>query len=269
VRRYRPTLGRPRASILAKGGEADAAAAPYRSTKYSLLVGHPVLHLAMPPPSAAMRSIDRSEIVSAWSKNHFRPFRGIRSRAYALVYVERAADRLVVRLRAGATASDSRQRMRTTSSSSRSISAGMSGRGWRKSSKSAAEKDEHLAGAVVAEVVAALLIRRGFHPVEEVLLLVLRLLGEEVVGEADGELPLLLELLDERRSRPGLVLEAPTGVDGAGHAEPIQLTHEVARRIELVLERQLRPFGQRRRRDSALGLASNSPTGMPRASRTI
>src|SRR5207249_237150 len=80
----------------------------------------------------------------------------------------------------------------------------------------------------------------------------LRLLGEKVVSEADRELPLLVELLDD-----GVVvrkvLEAATGVDGAGHAEPIQLAHELARRIELVLERQLRPFGQRRVEDAGVG----------------
>jgi hypothetical protein len=32
---------------------------------------------ATPPPSAAMRSIERSEIVSAWSKNQLRPLSGM------------------------------------------------------------------------------------------------------------------------------------------------------------------------------------------------
>src|SRR5207245_7394510 len=84
-------------------------------------------------------------------------------------------------------------------------------------------------------------------------LLGLRLLGEEVVGEADRELPLLLELVEDA-VRVRIVLGAPAGVDGARDAEPIQLAHEMARRIELVLERQLRPFGQGRVEDAGVGL---------------
>ena len=32
---------------------------------------------AIPPPSDAMRSMERAEMVSAWSKNHFRPWSGM------------------------------------------------------------------------------------------------------------------------------------------------------------------------------------------------
>src|SRR5882762_6929727 len=131
--------------------------------------------------------------------------------------------------------------MRTTVSSSLSICVGISGRGWRKSSKSAAE-NQHLAGAVVAKVVVALFVLRGSRPVREVLLLALRLLREEVVGKSDRELAVVVELLDDSVVL-GIVLEAAARVDGSGDAEPIQLAHEVPGGIELIVERQLRPLG--------------------------
>ena len=87
---------------------------------------------------------------------------------------------------------------------------------------------------------------------EEVVLLALRLLGEQVVGEADGQLAVVGQLLDDRVV-VGIVLEAAAGVDGAGDAEAVQLAHEVARRVDLVLERQLRPLGQRRVQDAGVG----------------
>ena len=40
----------------------------------------------------------------------------------------------------------------------------------------------------------------------------------------------------------GIVLEAAAGIDHAGDAETIQLAHEMARGVLLVLRRQLRPL---------------------------
>ena len=88
---------------------------------------------------------------------------------------------------------------------------------------------------------------------QEVVLLALRLLGEEVVGEADGELAVVGQLLDDRVV-VRIVLEAAAGVDRAGDAEPVELAHEVARRVELVVERQLRALGQRRVEDAGVRL---------------
>src|SRR3989442_13915186 len=51
-----------------------------------------------------------------------------------------------------------------------------------------------------------------------------------------------------------MLLGAPAGGNGPRDAEPIQLAYEMARRIELVLERQLRPFGQGRVEDAGVGL---------------
>ena len=130
-------------------------------------------------------------------------------------------------------------------------------------------EDQHLAGAVVPEIVVALLILGRLGPVQEIVLLAFRLLREEVVGQADGELVLVGELANDRVV-VGIVLKAAAGVDRAGHAEPVQLAHEVARRIDLVVERQLRPLAPTSRRGSpAFGLASSRPVGSPRASRTI
>src|SRR5262249_9507264 len=42
-----------------------------------------------------------------------------------------------------------------------------------------------------------------------------------------------------------IVLKAAAGVNGAGHAEAVELTHEVPRRIHLVFLRELRSFCQR------------------------
>ena len=52
-------------------------------------------------------------------------------------------------------------------------------------------EDEHLTATIVSKIVVTLLVFRRAGPVQEVLLFTLWLLGEEVVGEADGELPSL------------------------------------------------------------------------------
>ena len=81
----------------------------------------------------------------------------------------------------------------------------------------------------------------------------LRLLREEIVGEADSELALFGQLLDDGVV-VGIVLEAAAGIDGACDAEPVQLPHEMACRVDLVVERQFRPLGQRRIEDAGVGL---------------
>ena len=83
--------------------------------------------------------------------------------------------------------------------------------------------------------------------------LLLRLLREQVVGDADRELAVAVQLLDDLVVL-GVVLETAAGVDHAGHAEPVQLAHEMPRRIHLVLGRQLRPLGERGVEDGRVGL---------------
>jgi hypothetical protein len=111
-------------------------------------------------------------------------------------------------------------------------------------------EDQHLAGAVVTKVVIALLVFRGFRPVQEVRFLALRLLREKVVGDPDGEFARFAELADDFVIFR-IVLKATAGVDGAGYAEPVELAQEMARRIELIVDGQLRPPGQRFRRSAA------------------
>ena len=71
-------------------------------------------------------------------------------------------------------------------------------------------------------------------------------------------LPLAVQLLDDPVVL-GIVLEPAAGVDRAGHAEPVELAHEVARRVDLIFERQLRPLGERRVEDCRVGLGEQQP----------
>ena len=62
--------------------------------------------------------------------------------------------------------------------------------------------------------------------------------------------PLPRELLDHPVVL-GIVLPAAAGVADAGHAEAVQLAHEVPRRVQLILERELRRARDRRVEDEA------------------
>src|ERR1700730_15314737 len=88
-------------------------------------------------------------------------------------------------------------------------------------------EDQHLAGAVMAEVVVALPVFRGFRPAQEVRFLALWLLGVQVVGDPDGKLASFAELADNFVVFR-VVLKATASVDGAGYAEPVELAHEMA-----------------------------------------
>ena len=97
----------------------------------------------------------------------------------------------------------------------------------------------------MAEIVVALLVFHALRPLEEVGLLLLGLLCEQVVGQAHGDLPGLVELLDDFVVLR-IVLETAACVDHAGHAQAVQLAHEVARGVDLIVQRQLGALGQRR-----------------------
>ena len=114
-------------------------------------------------------------------------------------------------------------------------------------------EDQHLAAAVVAEIIRALLVFRGLRPVEEIVLLALGFLREQVVGDADGELAFGGELFDDRIVFR-VVLEAAAGVDRAGHPEPVQLPHEMPRRVDLIVERQFRTAGEGRVENAGIRL---------------
>lgn len=104
---------------------------------------------------------------------------------------------------------------------------------------------QHLASAVVAQVIIALVQGDAAGPVLEVAEFFLGLLGEQVVGDAHRQLLVLGQLLDHRIVI-GVVLEAAAGVDGTGEAQAVEFTHELAGRVDLVLQRQFRAFGQGR-----------------------
>ena len=140
-----------------------------------------------------------------------------------------------------------------TCSSSLSIGAGRSGRGCAEILEVGGGKDQHLARAVGAIDVVALAGLHHAGPAGEVRRLAARLLGEEIVGDAHGELAVGMQLLDDLVVLR-IVLEAAAGVDHAGDAEAIELAHEVARRVELHFGRQLRPLGQRAVEDRGIGL---------------
>src|SRR5580658_9177567 len=112
---------------------------------------------------------------------------------------------------------------------------------------------QHLATTVVAKIVIALFVPRGARPVEEVLLLSFWLLRKEVVREPNRELSLVRQLLDDGIVF-GIVLKAAAGVNSSGHAEAVELAQEVARRIELVVEGQLRTLGQSGVENGRVGL---------------
>ena len=203
-----------------------------------------------------MRSIDRSEIVSAWSKNQFRPVeRNVP--VDALEHVERARDRLVIGRvqppRPAVLRQDAHDLFELALHLRRHVGTRLA-----EILEVGRREDQHLAGAVVAEVVVALLVFRRLRPVEEILLLALRLLREEIVGEADRELAVVGQLLDDRVVLR-IVLKAAAGVDRAGHAEAVELAHEMARRVELILERQLRALGERRVEDAGIRLGEQQP----------
>ena len=108
------------------------------------------------------------------------------------------------------------------------------------------------------KIVAALLEFRIPRPVEEVVLLALWFLGEEVVGDAHGQLTFGGQLLDDGVVFR-VVLEAAAGVDRASHAEPVQFAHEVPGRVHLIFERQFRPAGEGRVQNAGIRLRQQQP----------
>ena len=77
----------------------------------------------------------------------------------------------------------------------------------------------------MTEVIVALFVFRRLGPVQEIRLLALGLLREQVVGEPHGELTLFAQFLDDGIILR-IVLKAAACVDGAGHAETVELAHE-------------------------------------------
>ena len=111
-----------------------------------------------------MRSIDCSEIVSAWSKNQCRPSSGMSS-VDPLEHVERARDRLVVGgvqpQRPAVRGEDAHHLLQLAFHFRRHVGARLA-----EILEIGRREDQHLAAAVVAVVIVALLVFRGLRPVE-------------------------------------------------------------------------------------------------------
>ena len=110
-----------------------------------------------------MRSMIASVIVSAWSKNQCRPSNGM-SLVDLLEDVERAADRLVVggvqAERPAVLGQDAHDVLELALHLRRQVGARL-----EEVLEVGGREDQHLAGAVVAEVVVALLVLRRLRPV--------------------------------------------------------------------------------------------------------
>ena len=124
-------------------------------------------------------------------------------------------------------------------------------------------ENEHLAGAVHAVEVVPLPRRGHRDPSGEVRQFPLGVLGEEVVGDPQGEFPFSCQILDHLII-VRVVLEAAAGVYGAGEPQPVQLAHELAGRIDLVRIGELRPLGQARVKDHGVRLGDEEPRRVPR-----
>jgi hypothetical protein len=114
-------------------------------------------------------------------------------------------------------------------------------------------EDQHLARAVHPVEVIALARAHDPGPRPEIIELLPGPLREEVVGDAQRELTLRVQLLDDPVV-VRVVLEPAAGVDHAGQPEPVELAHEVARRVDLVLVRELWSSRQHRVEDERAGL---------------
>lgn len=62
-----------------------------------------------------------------------------------------------------------------------------------------------------------------------------------------------------------VVLETAPGINRTGEAKPVQLTHKLARRIDLQLQRQLRPFRQGRIENHRVRFGDQHPGGVTAA----
>ncbi|MNI34503.1 hypothetical protein D3C73_884940 [compost metagenome] len=120
---------------------------------------------------------------------------------------------------------------------------------------------QHLTGTVVAQQVIALARLQHLAPAAEIADLAALVLGEQVVGDAHGQLIIAMQLLDDLVVL-GVVLEATAGVDHRGDAQAVQLAHEMAGGIGLVFDRQLRPLGQGRIQDQCIRLGQQQAGGI-------
>ena len=118
--------------------------------------------------------------------------------------------------------------------------------------------DQHLARTVHPEIVVPGTGTGHRRPGAEVVQLLLRFLGKQIIGESQGEQALLVQ-----GRHHGVVLrvllESPTRVNHTGEAEAVEFAHQQARRRHVLLGRELRPFGQRSIENRRVGLRDEQP----------
>ena len=121
--------------------------------------------------------------------------------------------------------------------------------------------DQHLARAVMAISIVAVPRLDLRRPGGEVLQLLLRLLREEIIGDAQCQLAILVQLVDDGIVI-GIILRASARIDHAGDAQAVELAHEMLGAVQLVVRRQLGPLGQRRIQDRRIGLRQQQAGGI-------
>ena len=112
-------------------------------------------------------------------------------------------------------------------------------------------EDEHLAGAVRPIEVVAVSRACHLHPRGKVLHFLLRALREQIVCDPQRQQARAVQLV-HHVVVGRVILESPARVDHARHTETVQLAHEITRRQELMLPRELRPPGERRVEDGRI-----------------
>ena len=120
---------------------------------------------------------------------------------------------------------------------------------------------QHLPGTVVPQEVVALTVVRGTGPVLEVGQFFLGLLSEQVVGDANGELLLLGQLLNDLIVVRVILITA-AGIDCTGDTQTIEFAHELTRGVHLIFQRQLRTLGQGRIQNHRVGAGDQHAGGV-------
>ena len=122
----------------------------------------------------------------------------------------------------------------------------------------AGRPDDVLPGPVHPVEVVALARFCHLDPPLQVGDLLARLLGEQVVGDTQGQQPLAVEGGDHLVV-VGVRLRSTAGIDDAGQAEPIELAHELSCRVALIVSGQPRAPGKRRVEDHRARLCQQQP----------
>src|SRR5205823_13236127 len=96
---------------------------------------------------------------------------------------------------------------------------------------------QHFARAVAAEEIVTLARAGHLDPARKVFLLLLRLLSEEIVSDAQRHLALAMQFFNDGVIFR-VILKSAARVNDAREAEPVEFAHEMASGIHLVLRRE-------------------------------